>query len=255
MVNRGIAVAQAEEVKDPLADWNRLNKLNHENEMARQMYVALLTRLPEQLGNYASWFSAGVGAVVVLLLSNVDKVAPYLGERSYARAIIAFTISVGVGAACKFIGMFTASMTDMQEQVRADMKQGFASFEVEAQKIRVHVAEQNRQDLDPEFDLNALLSKFYSQLGVVTAFFAARGAMRAARSANPILHAYKLPIRYMYFQGLCCLLTVAFAMAGVWCVAGTIGAKALAHGATQPAATNPTTTRSPRVDPVEKSKP
>jgi hypothetical protein len=221
---------------DPLIEWNRLNKENHENIGAAKIFVALLTLVPAELGNYASWFTAGVGAVVVLLLSNVDKVAPYLGEKAYARAITAFAIAVGLGALSKLLATYVAALIAMQEEINREIQATLQAFSADAAKIQ-NIAKQRNYDLNTDFNLGGLMEKFQSQLGPALRLIVGWALTRALKSKNPILHRFRMPMRLAQLQALCFFLSVAAAIFGVSSVAQTISGKV--WGASAPQAVIP----------------
>ena len=148
---------------DALFDWNRLNKENHENLAASKIYEALLTTFPASLEAYLSWFTAGVGATLALLLSNVDKIAPYLGAHAYARAIAAFGISVVAGAAGKLTATYVIGAMAMSKQITADISDTLAKFDIEAAKIQ-GVAKQQRIHISADFDLASRMENVGSQM-------------------------------------------------------------------------------------------
>jgi len=234
---------------DPLVEWNRLNKENHENFGAAKMFVAFLTRFPAELGNYASWFTAGVGAVVVLLLSNVDKIAPYLGEAVYARAITAFAIAVGLGALAKLLAVYVAALIAMQEELNREILTTLQAFDSDATKIQ-DIAKQRNIDLKTDFNLAGLMEKFQSQLGPITRFVVGWAVVRAMRSKNPVLHRFRMPIRLAQIEMCCFVLSIGAAAFGAFSVTRTISDKA--WGARQSTVTAPA--RGP-ADPVNFSTP
>lgn len=235
---------------DPLVEWNRLNKENHENTGAAMIFVALLTRFPAELGNYASWFTAGVGAVVVLLLSNVDKVAPYLGEAAYARAITAFAIAVGLGALTKLLATFVNALIAMQEELNREIQATLQAFDAHATKIR-DIANQRNIDLNTDFNLIGLMEKFQSELGPIARLVVGRVLIRAMKSKNPILHRFRMPMRLAQVEAWCFLLSIAAAFFGATSVAGTISGKVWDAGRQPGVAVS----ARGHADPVESSKP
>lgn len=243
-------MTEGDSTNDPLVEWNRLNKENHESTGAAKIFVALLTRFPAELGNYASWFTAGVGAVVVLLLSNVDKVAPYLGEVAYARAITAFAIAVGLGALTKLLAIYVAALIAMQEELNREIQTTLQAFDADATKIR-DIANQRNIDLNADFDLAALMEKFQSQLGPIVRLVAERALIRARESKNPILHRFRMPMRLAQVEAWCFVLSIAAAVFGATSVAGTISGKA--WGAEQQTGVTPSARG--HADPIESPKP
>jgi hypothetical protein len=226
-------MSETKQPPDPLVEWDRLNKENHENAGASKMFVAALTRVPTELSNYTSWFTAGVGAVVVLLLSNVDKVAPYLGEATYARAITAFAVAVGLGALSKLLATYVTALIAMQEEINREIQAALQSFDADAKKIRAF-AEQRNFDLNTDFNFPGLMEKFHSQLGPTMRLASKWGFTRAMRSKNPILHRFRMPIRLAQAQALCFLLSVAAAIFGVSSAARTVYLKAWGSNMQQP---------------------
>lgn len=222
---QGSVMTKADSTGDPLVEWNRLNKENHENMGAAKMFVAVLTRFPAELGNYAAWFTAGVGAVVVLLLSNVDKVAPYLGEVEFARAISAFAMAVGFGALTKLLATYITAIIAMQEELSREIQGTLQAFDADATKIR-DIAKQRNIDLNADFNLAGLMEKFQSQLGPIGRRVAGWALIRTMRSNNPILHRFRMPISLSKVEAWCFVLSIAAAVFGATSVAGTISDKA-----------------------------
>jgi hypothetical protein len=243
-------MTEAKPPTDPLVEWNRLNKENHENIGAAKIFVALLTRFPAELGNYVSWFTAGVGAVIVLLLSNVDKVAPYLGEVAYARAITAFAIAVGLGAFSKLLATYVAALIAMQEQINGELQAILQAFDTDATKIR-DIAKQRNIDLNTDFNFGGLMGKYLAQVGPVMRLVAGWAFKRAMNSENPTLHRFRMPICLAKVEALCFVLSVLAAVYGVSSIAGTISGKAWGP-AQQQAVTAP---QRGRPDPVKSLKP
>lgn len=222
----GAAMSEDNSASDPLIEWNRLNKENSENLGASKVFVALLTKFPAELGNYASWFTAGVGAVVVLLLSSVDKVAPYLGEVVYARSIAAFGAAVFFGALSKLFATYVTALISMQEEITKELQDTFMKFEADATKIR-DMAKQRNLDLNTEFDLLGLMKKIQSQVGLTMGIIMGWVMKRASRSNNPILYRFRMPVRFVQVEALCFALSVAAAICGTANIASAISEKAL----------------------------
>lgn len=243
-------MTEAKPPADPLVEWNRLNKENHENIGAAKIFVALLTRFPAELGNFVAWFTAGVGAVVVLLLSNVDKVAPYLGEVAYARAITAFAIAVGLGAFSKLLATYVAALIAMQEQINGELQATLQAFNTDATKIR-DIAKQRNVDLNTDFNFAGLMDRYRAQVGPVTRLIAGWAFKRAMNSENPMLHRFRMPIRLAKAEALCFIFSVVVAIYGVSSIAGTISRKA--WGPTQQQAV--TAPARGHADPVKSPKP
>jgi len=247
---KGGVMTEREPVDDPLIEWDRLNKENHENIGAAKMWVAMLTRFPEELGNYASWFTAGVGAVVVLLISNVDDVAPYLGKVAYARAITGFAIAVGLGALSKFLATYVSSVIAMQEEVNSSIQSTLQAFDAEATKIQ-DIAKHRKININTDFNLAGLMEKFQSQLGPITRLVVGWAMIRAMKSKNPVLHRFRMPIRLTQIEALCFLLSIVAAVFGAMSVAGSISTNVWNAGR-QPAVAVPVRSNA---DSVESSKP
>lgn len=215
---------------DALFDWNRLNKENHENLAASKIYEALLTTFPASLEAYLSWFTAGVGATLALLLSNVDKIAPYLGAHAYARAIAAFGISVVAGAAGKLTATYVIGAMAMSKQITADISDTLAKFDIEAAKIQ-GVAKQQRIHISSDFDLASLMEKVGSQMSWIQRIIRSITMRRMEKAENQVLYRFRLPMRLMNFQGFCFLIAVCAAATGVSFVASAVAHKAFANEA------------------------
>lgn len=251
---QGSVMTQGDSNGDPLVEWNRLNKENHETAGAAKIFVALLTRFPAELGSYASWFTAGVGAVVVLLLSNVDKVAPYLGEVAYARAITAFAIAVGLGAISKLLATYVAALIAMQEELNREIQATLQAFDADATKIQ-NIAKQRNIDINTDFNLAGLMEKFQSQLGPIVRLVVGWALVQTMKSKHPILYRFRMPMRLAQVEACCFVLSIAAAIFGATSVAGTISAKAWGAGK-QPGVTASVQGRADHVgSTVEASKP
>lgn len=222
-------MADPETPVDPLVEWDRLNKENHENLAASKMFVAMLSHLPSEIGNFTSWFTAGVGAVVVLLLANVDKVAPYLGGVVYARALTAFSVAVVLGAMSRFFATFVSALVAMQEELNVEMQATLAAFDTDAEKIR-DIAMQRNVDLNADFDLAGLMEKFQAQLGPVVRLLVGRSLARTMQSGNPILHRFRALTRLAQVAAFLFLLSMMASLIGVAAVAGTISRNAWGAG-------------------------
>ena len=225
-----------------LFEWSRLNKDIHEDLAASKTYEALLTTFPANLEGYLSWFTAGVGATIALLLSNVDKIVPYLGREAYTWAIAAFGISVGAGAIGKLMATYVVGMMAMSKQISTDIAEALTKYYSEASKIQ-DLAKTQKIDIDIELEISSLMRKLASQMSCLQKLALYFTMKRMERADNKVLYRYRLPMRLIDVQSFCFLIALFSAGSGVYFVASAVAHKAFVHEApANPAAAQPETT-------------
>lgn len=145
-----------EQVKDPLIEWNRLNRSNAENDVADALFVGTLSGT-HQIDRFSSWLLAGIGATAALFVTGISSILPYLSETG-------FYIGGAVLVASGVFGLLS-KLRALQAQVALaqilELKERLGPVldrhEEQEEKIQEH-ARQRGISLETEIDINRVVS-------------------------------------------------------------------------------------------------
>jgi len=206
------------DVETPLREWNRLNHENHQNLMVAKMAEALLSNAPQSIDQFANWFIAGIGASAAIFLSNVDKISPFLGIRTYRMALIFFGISILFGVLSKVVGTYVLSFAAMHKVIVTEVEVALKKYDEQAAQIKL-AAEENKLDINTDFDLHAVMQKFDTLQTPLGRWLRARSTRKQLASANPMLETYRMPFKGWRLQVGFVLLSMLSAVSAISTVA------------------------------------
>lgn len=86
--------------------WGR--RYPREQEVARHALLASAAAISSALSTFVGWLLAVSGASFALMVSNVEKVAPHVGARSFKWSLIWFAVSLLLGLISRWLGTSVA---------------------------------------------------------------------------------------------------------------------------------------------------
>ena len=85
-----------------LMGWGR--RYPQEQQAAQHALIATTAAVSSALSNFVGWLLAVSGASFALMVSNIEKITPHIGGRSFKWALIWFAISLLLGLISRWLG-------------------------------------------------------------------------------------------------------------------------------------------------------
>jgi len=82
--------------------WGR--RYPQEQQAAQHALLATTAAVSAALSNFVGWLLAVSGASFALMVSNIDKVTPHIGSRSFKWALVWFAVSLLLGLVSRWLG-------------------------------------------------------------------------------------------------------------------------------------------------------
>ena len=175
---------------------DRLNKETLENILVSEMFKGLLTRT-ESLDKYSSWLTAGTGAGLVLLLTNLQEIAPVVSPGAIRTSLGLLAISLGCGAIAKFFSMQCQTSNYSGSDMDSVIDKAMTNFHAEQEKIDT-AAEARGLSLDTNLNFTSILLKYLRPFPRIYRWLVTR--FLAKHLSDPHI-SFLLPLRFFRWQG------------------------------------------------------
>lgn len=182
---------------EPLREWNRLARENAENAIVSSMFEAS-GNASEPIEKFSTWLLIGAAAVSSFLITNSEKVLPFLGARGFSVCGAFLCLSCICGLLSKIFALQTQVGIATGAAVRLTFAQHLAKYEEEAKKIKED-AQFWGIDLQTGVRIDRVLTEFYKPLPRWVAWLAMRQIRKHV--GNPQI-GYLLLIKNINRQGI-----------------------------------------------------
>jgi hypothetical protein len=119
----------------PLLEWNRLARENTENAVVSSMLEAELTA-SEPIETFSAWLLVATGAVASFLITNAEKLLPYISKAGFVTCGIFLCISCIFGLVSKTFAVRCKIGTETGAAVRATFAEHLAAYKREEERIQ-----------------------------------------------------------------------------------------------------------------------
>ena len=198
---------------DPLREWNRLARQNAENAIVSSMFEAGF-KASEPLETFSTWLLVGTAAVASFLITNADKLVPFMGRPGYFTCGALLSFSCLFGLASRIFALRCKIQIETGAAVRRTFAEHLAKHQEEEQKIK-ESADVWGVSLETGIRLDRVLSEFLAPLPRWVAWLVYRQLKKHA--GNPQI-GYLTAVKSMQWQGwfatLQALLFLSFLFAG-----------------------------------------
>lgn len=198
---------------DPLREWNRLARQNAENAIVSSMFEAGF-KASEPLETFSTWLLVGTAAVASFLITNADKLVPFMGRPGYFTCGALLSFSCLFGLASRIFALRCKIQIETGAAVRKTFAEHLAKHQEEERKIK-ESADVWGISLETGIRLDRVLSEFFAPLPRWVAWLVNRQLKKYAD--NPQI-GYLPAVKSMQWQGwfatLQALLFVSFLFAG-----------------------------------------
>lgn len=198
---------------DPLREWNRLARQNAENAIVSSMFEAGF-KASEPLETFSTWLLVGTAAVASFLITNADKLVPFMGRPGYLTCGALLSFSCLFGLASRIFALRCKIQIETGAAVRKTFAEHLAKHQEEEQKIK-ESADVWGVSLETGIRLDRVLSEFLAPLPRWVAWLVNRQLKKHA--GNPQI-GYLPAVKSMQWQGsfasLQALLFLSFLFAG-----------------------------------------
>ncbi len=198
---------------DPLREWNRLARQNAENAIVSSMFEAGF-KASEPLETFSTWLLVGTAAVASFLITNADKLIPFMGRPGYFTCGALLSFSCLFGLASRIFALRCKIQIETGAAVRRTFAEHLTKHQEEEQKIK-ESADVWGVSLETGVRLDRVLSEFLAPLPRWVAWLVNRQLKKHA--GNPQM-GYLPAVKSMQWQGsfatLQALLFLSFLFAG-----------------------------------------
>lgn len=198
---------------NPLLEWNRLARQNAENAIVSSMFEAGF-KASEPLETFSTWLLVGTAAVASFLITNADKLAPFMGRPGYLTCGALLSFSCLFGLASRIFALRCKIQIETGAAVRRTFAEHLAKHQEEERKIK-ESADVWGVSLETGIRLDRVLSEFFAPLPRWVTWLVNRQLKKHA--GNPQM-GYLPAVKCMQWQGtfatLQALLFLSFLFAG-----------------------------------------
>ena len=198
---------------DPLREWNRLARQNAENAIVSSMFEAGF-KASEPLETFSTWLLVGTAAVASFLITNADKLGPFMGRPGYLTCGALLSFSCLFGLVSRIFALRCKIQIETGAAVRRTFAEHLAKHQEEERKIK-ESADVWGISLETGIRLDRVLSEFFAPLPRWVAWLVNRQLKKY--TDNPQI-GYLPAVKSMQWQGwfatLQALLFVSFLFAG-----------------------------------------
>ena len=198
---------------DPLREWNRLARQNAENAIVSSMFEAGF-KASQPLETFSTWLLVGTAAVASFLITNADKLVPFMGRSGYLTCGALLSFSCLFGLASRIFALRCRIQIETGAAVRKTFAKHLAKYQEEERQIK-ESADVWGINLETGIRLDRVLSEFFAPLPRWIAWLVNRQLKKHA--GNPQM-GYLPAVKSMQWQGsfatLQALLFLTFLFAG-----------------------------------------
>ncbi|MDO9366075.1 MAG: hypothetical protein Q7T58_07030 [Methylotenera sp.] len=147
---------------EPLLEWNRLARENTENAMVSSMFEAG-GKASEPLEKFSTWLLVGAAAVASFLITNSDKVLPFLSIKGFSVCGAFLCLSCMFGLLSKLFALRATIVVESGAAVRRTFAEHLAKYEQEELQLNEH-AKHWGITLQTGIRIERVLAEFYKPL-------------------------------------------------------------------------------------------
>lgn len=204
-----------EDKKDPLIEWNRLNKENAEHGFVSSLYQSM-SETTTTVDKFSMWLLAGTGATGALLITQIESVLPHLSQNGFKVCMGLLVISALCGFIAKFKSLRCEIQSTMQKRLTELAAPIFEKHEKEEEEIVKHADKRGIQ-LETEIEFSKIITEYSRPFPWWVKWLIARKVEKTAGDRQAGFHiavkAYTSQLRWTFFQAI---LFIVFMATGAW---------------------------------------
>ena len=181
----------------PLLEWNRLAKQNTEDAIVSSMFEASF-KASEPMDEFATWLLIGTAAIASFLVTNADKLVPFIGQKGFLVCGAFLYFSCLFGFIAKMYALRCKIQIEAGTTVRKMFAEQLAKHDDEEKNIK-ESANVWGITLETEIRWERVFSEFYKPFPCWAVWLANRSLKKLA--GNPQIGYYPV-IKVLNRQGL-----------------------------------------------------
>ncbi|WP_323160636.1 hypothetical protein [Pseudomonas fluorescens] len=197
---------------DQLAEWNRLNIENAENNLVSVIFENMIEST-KYIESYSTWLAVGTSAATALLIGNVGTIIPYLTATGFKLSGLLLVISILCGVLSKLFAI-QCQIADAQAESKTNrVGTVLKPFYEQAQQIEEQAKGEGRV-LNTDLSMERVLEVFFQAFPRWFKWLLFRRMLK--NSTNPHI-GYLLPLRFFRWQSTFMFLQVVCLILGALC--------------------------------------
>ena len=193
-----------ENKKDPLLEWNRLNKENAEHGFVSSIYQSM-SETTTTIDKFSMWLLAGTGATGALLITQIESVLPHLSQKGFKVCMALLVISAICGFIAKFKSLRCETQTQMQRRLAELATPVFEKHGKDEKEIEKY-AEQRGIQLETDIELSNIIIEFSRPFSWWVKWLISRQVERTEGDRQAGFHysvrAYMSQLNWTFFQSI-----------------------------------------------------
>ncbi|MBN1379162.1 MAG: hypothetical protein JXA04_07980 [Gammaproteobacteria bacterium] len=205
--------------KDPLIEWNRLNKENAEQDLASALFISM-ANTSSLVDKFSMWLFAGTGATGALLIAQINSVLPNLTLVGF-RVCMLFLI---VSAIFAFCAKYNAIRCQIQIQTDAkfrELSEKIFSKHEESEGRILKMAKKRELEIQTEIDFENVISEFKKPFPFWVGWLISRSVKKTKGNRQAGYHvaikSYAGQLSFAFWQSVAFVL---FLCSGGWFASG-----------------------------------
>lgn len=182
---------------EPLLEWNRLARQNAEDAIVSSMFEAGF-KASEPMDSFSTWLLIGTAAVASFLVTNGDKLIPFITQSGFFACGAFLCVSCLFGLLAKMFALRCKIQIDTGAAVRKTFIEQLEKHQQEEEKIK-ESASNCGITLQTGIRLERIMSEFFKPLAPWIVWLASRNLKKHA--GNPQMGYYTV-IAGLQWQGL-----------------------------------------------------
>jgi len=182
--------------RESIHAWAKITRENASIEFARALFSGILNICPI-LDSFSTWLMVGTGATVALMIANIDKILPILGQKYYRTSLCLLAVSMLFGFLQKYVSIMIFGFSIVDDRMRTLLEKLFKAHSEEEEKIG-EMAKAANISVETEIDLKTVSSElekafpWYIRRKMIENFY---------EGQKDQLLPYRLHIRTLFRQG------------------------------------------------------
>lgn len=201
--------------KDPLHEWNRLNKENLEQGFVSEMFINMSITSP-LADKFSIWLFAGTGATGALLITQLQNIIPSLSLSGFRVCMFMLITS----AICAFVAKYWALRCQIQTSFMQNLTEKldalFEKHEKDEDEIK-QLAKERGIEIDTEIEFNNIINEFIKPFPFWVKWLVTRKTREEAQNRQSGYHvavkAYYWQLNFTFLQSVFFIL---FLCSGAW---------------------------------------
>ena len=111
------------------------------------------------IDKFSMWLLAGTGATAALMITNLDKIVPFLGVAGLKTSLSILIISALCGFIAKYKALNCQILQEVRKEIEKRVKPVMEKHETDEEKI-LKMAEEHRLEVETEIDVNIISSEY-----------------------------------------------------------------------------------------------